>query len=257
MKTGLFCLLLVLSLNVMAANCLYGCPAGTSLDGAPSTQITRSIYTLHNNNITKFANWVAYHVTPATIDGPSRSRYWKPDPELAPTAPLEPDDYTDAHALLGTDRGHQVPLASFSNSPDWRELNYLSNITPQDSDLNQGPWVRLEHAVRTLVRTGQDVFVVAGPLFERHFGTLPEADEAHAIPSSYFKIVMTRNQNWIEASAFILDQNASRRDNFCAFEVAVDQVETRSGFNIMPQLPAYKEPAVEGRLGGLSARLGC
>ena len=70
-------------------------------------------------------------------------------------------------------------------------LNYLSNITPQDSDLNQGPWVDLENAVRDVVRTGQDVYVVSGPLYEWYFATLPEVDELHSIPSGYFKVVIT------------------------------------------------------------------
>ncbi|QPG06809.1 DNA/RNA non-specific endonuclease [Salinimonas marina] len=252
MRYSLFFLLFWLSFNAVAANCLHGCPSGIN-----GTQVTRSVYTLHNNNSTKFANWVAYHVTPSTIDGPSRSRYWKADPALPETATLEPDDYKDAHALLGTDRGHQVPLASFSNSSDWRELNYLSNITPQDSDLNQGPWVRLESKVRELVRTGQPVYVVTGPLFESYFGTLPQADEEHIIPSGFFKVVMTEQNGWIEASAFVLEQSASRSDNFCAAEVAIDQVEQRSGLNIMPALPAYKEPSVEGQIGGLTTELGC
>lgn len=252
MKALIFTVLTSLSPLVSAANCVLGCPTG--IDG---TTLTRSIYTLNNNAQTKFANWVAYHVTPQTIDGPSRSRYWKADPDLPDSATLEPDDYTDAHAVLGTDRGHQVPLASFSNTDDWRELNYLSNITPQDSDLNQGPWVRLESAVRDLVRTGQDVFVVSGPLFESYFGALPRADESHNLPSGFFKVIMTSNNGWIEASAYVLNQNAARSDDYCTTEVTVDEVELRTGLNIMPELASYKEQAVETALGGLSAALGC
>ena len=49
----------------------------------------------------------------------------------------------------------------------------------------------LENAVRDVVRTGQDVYVVPGPLYEWYFATLPEADESHSIPSGYFKVVIT------------------------------------------------------------------
>ncbi|MGI0154333.1 DNA/RNA non-specific endonuclease [Pseudidiomarina sp. WS423] len=48
-----------------------------------------------------------------------------------------------------------------------------TNITPQASGLNQGPWARLENAVRQLARSGQDVYVVTGPLHEWHFASLP------------------------------------------------------------------------------------
>tara|TARA_B100000519_G_scaffold105273_1_gene91268 strand:- start:366 stop:1124 length:759 start_codon:yes stop_codon:yes gene_type:complete len=244
--------LTICAFNAFADNCVYSCPTGQS-----GQTITRSIYTLNNNAQTKFANWVAYHVTPSTIDGPSRSRNWKADPSINSANTLEPNDYSGAWATIGTDRGHQVPLASFSNTADWQMLNYLSNITPQDSDLNQGPWVDLENAVRDVVRTGQDVYVVSGPLYEWYFATLPEADESHSIPSGYFKVVITDVNGWVEASAFILEQNAARSDNFCATEVTVNEVESRTGLNIMPSLPSYKENAVEGGLGGLTAALGC
>ena len=236
----------------LADNCAYDCPTG-----ATGEEIERSIYTLSNNANTKFADWVAYNVTSETIDGPTRSRYWKADPDLDAADTLEPDDYTDANAILSTDRGHQVPLASFSNTDDWAMLNYLSNITPQSSTLNQGPWVDLESAVRSMVSAGQDVYVVSGPLYEWTFGELPEADETHTIPSGYFKIVITDVDGWVEASAFIMEQTAARADDFCTTEVTVDEVESRSGLDIMPSLASYKESSVEGQLGGLTASLSC
>ncbi|KKO45464.1 endonuclease [Arsukibacterium ikkense] len=235
-----------------AANCVYGCPTGKS-----GQTIERPIYTLHNNSSSKFANWVAYQVTPHTIDGPSRSRTWRADPDINPAHTLEPADYTDAAAVLGTDRGHQVPLAAFSNTPYWAMTNYLSNITPQAANLNQGAWVKLETAVRNLARTGQHVYVVTGPLYEWYFGTLPGADESHTIPSGYFKVVITNNAGWVEASAYIMEQNLARAASFCPREVTINQVEARTGLNIMPTLPAYKEPAVEGQVGGLKKKLGC
>ena len=235
-----------------ADNCVYDCPTG-----ATGEEVTRSIYTLSNNADTKFADWVAYNVTSDTINGPTRSRYWKADPDLDSSDTLEPGDYDDANAILETDRGHQVPLASFSNTDDWAMLNYLSNITPQSSDLNQGAWVDLETAVRTMVSEGQDVFVVSGPLYESNFGTLPEADETHTIPSGYFKVVITDNNGWVEASAFIMGQDADRRDDYCDTEVTVDEVESRSGLDLMPSLASYKENIVEANLGGVSASLGC
>lgn len=243
------------SFSVLADNCgTYGCPTGAS----GNQQIQRPIYTLSNNAQTKFADWVAYQVTPSTMSGPKRSRYWKSDPDISSQHTLEKDDYKSAWATIHTDRGHQVPLASFSNTPYWAQTNYLSNITPQSSNLNQGPWVRLETQVRELVKTGTSAYVITGPLYEWYFATLPEADESHTIPSGYFKIVATiSSSGWINASGFVMEQNAGRRDNFCQTEVTIDEIERRSGFNFFPSMPGYKESAVEARLGGLKTALGC
>lgn len=249
---ALFILSFLCSTTSLADNCVYGCPTGVS-----GEEIERSIYTLSNNASTKFADWVAYNVTSLTIDGGTRSRNFKSDPDIDSDDTLEAADYTGAHAAIGTDRGHQVPLASFSNATDWEDVNYLSNITPQSSNLNQGPWVDLEEAVREYVRTGQDVFVVTGPLYESFFATLPGANESHTIPSGYFKVVITDVNGWVEASAFIMEQDAGRSDDYCETEVTTDEVESRSGLNIMPSLSSSKTSAVESNTGGLTIELGC
>ena len=69
--------------------------------------------------------------------------------------------------------------------------------------------------------------------------------------------MITVNSGWVEASAFIMPQNLSRSAGYCAREVTVNEVESRSGLNIMPSLPSYKEPSVEGQVGGLKSELGC
>ena len=85
------------------------CPSGSPIT---NDIVIRDIYILSSNDATKFADWVAYRVTREAI-GRSESRNWKSDPWLADNETLEPPDYTGANAALGTDRGHQAPLASF------------------------------------------------------------------------------------------------------------------------------------------------
>lgn len=244
--------LLAASFSTYAQNCAYNCPSGKS-----GQVIERPIYTLQNNANTKFADWVAYRVTSQTIDGPSRNRNWRQDPNIPTTQTMIPADYSGAHETIGTDRGHQVPLASFSNTDHWATTNYLSNITPQASALNQGPWARLENAVRVLARTGQDVYVVTGPLYEWHFASLPGTTKQHTVPSGYFKVIVTDNNGWVEMSAFVMEQNLARGANYCSYEVTGFNVEQRTGLNIMPNLPGYKVGPVFGQTGGLSTELGC
>ncbi|CAM3670478.1 Nuclease precursor [Vibrio aerogenes CECT 7868] len=243
----------MVSAAAYADNCLMECPAGVN----NGKTITRSVYTLKNNATTKFADWVAYHVTTKTISGPTRKRNWKTDPSLADGNTLEPSDYKNAYATIHTDRGHQVPLASFSNTPDWAQLNFLSNITPQSSALNQGPWNKLENAVRQYVKSGHDVYVVSGPLYESYFASLPNTDKTHTIPSGYFKVIAEKSGSTVKASAFIMEQTAGRYDDYCDTEVTVNEAEQRSGIDFMPGLSVIDEPETEGTLGGLIAELGC
>jgi endonuclease G len=107
------------------------------------------------------------------------------------------------------DRRHQAPLASFTGTSEWQVTNHLSNITPQQSGLNQGPWERLEREERTLARrpniTG--VYVLTGPIYTHPMPAQPRADEAHRIPSAYWKIVAVDDAAGIRTASFIMGQS--------------------------------------------------
>ncbi len=226
----------------------YGTPATNDL-------IIRDIYALSNNDDRKFADWVAYRLDPVTIGGPSKHRNWAPDPWLAEDETLEPSpdhgDYKGAYAALKTDRGHQAPLASFDGTPDWAETNYLSNITPQKSALNQGLWKELESEVRDMVNVHGLVYVMTGPLFERDTETLPNEDEDGEvkIPSGYWKIILVvREDEYIEPLAFIFEQTTPRSSDISKLRdhlVTIYEVEQRSGLDFLWDLPDRKENAIE------------
>ncbi|WP_420402968.1 DNA/RNA non-specific endonuclease [Nisaea sp.] len=217
-------------------NCLEACP----LTAGDNLIVRRPSHTLSNNAGTKFADWVAYEVVPADI-GKSQKRVWRADPEIPAQQTLEPSDYKGAHRALQTDRGHQAPLASFTGAPDWQTTNYLSNITPQKSALNQGPWKNLENAVRKLARSEAGrVHVLTGPLYEREMPPLPEADEPHRVPSGYWKIVLLTRGDTVQAAGFVLDQETPRRAGYCdgSFAVTVAEIARRSGLVFAPGIGA-------------------
>lgn len=212
---------------VADAHCLYGCPRS-----APRTNqvIVRPLYALSNNGATKFADWVAY-VVDWDLAGSDGSRNWAPDPDLDESVTLEEDDYAGASSTYNYDLGHQAPLASFANAEDWRETNFLSNITPQNGHLNRGRWARLERAERELSREIEGpVYVITGPLYERRMPTLPSADERHRVPSGYWKVVGLTDGR---ASGFIF-ANAEGEGNFCEGEVSISEIERRAGLNLFP-----------------------
>lgn len=216
--------------EVHTFHCLHGCPVGAP---ASNDLVVREIYTLSSNDSTRLADWVAYRITPETI-GPTNTRTWRADPWLDQEETLEPPDYTGAPAELSIDRGHQAPLAAFTGTSFWRDTNYLSNITPQSSDLNQGPWLALENAERELVHSsGQAVYVVTGTLYERDMRPMPQADEPHQVPSGYWKVVAMEDGT---VTAFIMDQNLDRSAPFCGTEVSLDEVEQRAGLKLFPRL---------------------
>jgi endonuclease G len=215
-------------LEIHSHHCLFGCPVGNT---DQNDLIIREIYILSNDDDSNFADWAAYKVTRDTI-GKSHKRVWRSDPWLEGDETLEPADYKGANKALGTDRGHQVPLASFSATPQWATTNYLSNITPQLGPLNQGPWKNLESAVRklALLEGTEGVYVMTGPLFEGNTPEMPHADEESDIPSGYWKVVAIEDGKTVKVASFIMPQEAQRKDDFCTYIVPLDEVEERSGY---------------------------
>lgn len=226
-------LILVLSISASVAgevhseHCLYGCPSGSPVS---NDLIVRPIYALSSNDTTNLADWVAYKVDQNNL-GPSRKRKWYTDPVLDNDETLEAGDYKGAHANLHTDRGHQVPLASFAGTPYWEMTNYLSNITPQKSALNQGPWKNLEEAERDLARQGEVVYVMSGPIYGDSDIPLPGADEPTEMPEAYWKVVSVETDTGVRTASFLMPQEAARRDDFCKYVTHLEEIESLSGLS--------------------------
>jgi len=223
----------------------YGYPFGS-----PETNdlIIRDIYALSNNDQTKFADWVAYRLTAREVLGDlTVKRKWTADPWLSEDETLEPEsDYKGAFNSIKTNRGHQAPLAAFKGSVSASQTNYLSNITPQMADLNQGAWVRLENAVRDIIKDCKVAYIMTGPLYEEEMPSLPNCDEPHKIPSAYWKIICVEEAGEISAAAFIFNQDTPRNSKLKDHLVTIDEIEERSGFDFLWLLDDAYEREIEG-----------
>ncbi|MEQ8524690.1 DNA/RNA non-specific endonuclease [Gracilimonas sp.] len=223
-----------------------GYPAGTP---ESNDLIIRDLYSLSNNDETKFADWVAYRIDTLTMSGNDMPRNWKSDPWLHESETLEKDDYDDAHAILKTDRGHLAPLGSLDGNQNYFETNYLSNITPQKTNLNQGPWKVLERFERDIITThklSNYIIVYTGTLYEREMETMPRADESAKVPSGYWKIIIVpKADNQFDTAAFIFDQDTPRNVSPIDSLVTIDEIEERSGLDFFWELENIEENQLE------------
>lgn len=233
-------------LEIHSKHFLKGYPLGTP---ASNDLIIRDLYAMSSNDRTKFADWVAYRLTPATVSGSADERHWEADPWLSEDETLEPEDYRGAYAALDTHRGHQAPLAALDGTGRAYQTNYLSNITPQKGALNSGTWRVMESRIRDLLEDEafREVYVMTGPLYEREMPSLPEADEEHRVPSGYWKIVAVYAEGNLRSAAFIMDQHTPYSSPLMDHLVTVDEVEERSGLDFFWILGENRQNRLERR----------
>ena len=226
-----------------------GMPLGAD---ATNDLIIRDVYAACTNDTTKFADWVAYRLTPKEVLGSlDLERKWRADPWLDPSETLEPqgpDDYAGAYTALGYDRGHLAPLGSFTGSVEASSVHYYSNIVPQTRELNRGPWRVLEEEVRALVMAHGEVFVVTGCLYDgAPMPPLPEADESHTVPTGFFKVVVVPDTTGSSAEirAYAMPQRVRSGTVPEDFRTTVDDIERRSGLDLFWRLDDAVEASLE------------
>lgn len=182
---------------------------------------------------TKLPYWTFEHLTPESLEKRTdrQGQTFKQDKRLYPLHRSQISDYKDS----GFDRGHMVPAADqLSSEQALKETFFLSNVCPQNSQLNRKLWAKLEKHIRSLVLEYENVDVVTGPLF------LPTVEEqgkkfVHyevigencvSVPTHFFKFIRFREQEW----AYIIPNQAiCDSGNLEQYLVSRNHLEKASG----------------------------
>ena len=207
-------------------------------DGERRSQIIHHVgYTVSYNAETKIPNYVAWTLTPERFEETvSRTDKFLPDPEVAD--PVTTDDYKRS----GYDRGHLCPAADNKwNEQAMEESFYMTNICPQNHNLNGGDWKELEEACRDWTMEWGKLYVVAGPIL--HDGQHKRIGESRVVvPDAFFKVVLCPAP--LKAVAFVY-KNAAGSRPMETYARTVDEVERIAGMDFFTSLPDSLETAVE------------
>ncbi|MGY1650313.1 DNA/RNA non-specific endonuclease [Geodermatophilus sp. SYSU D01119] len=207
----------------------------------------------------RFALWVAWNVDGGALKALSRRglRFVR-DPQVAEH--LQVGD--ELYAGNRLDRGHiarradlvwgDLPVAEAAN----RDSFYFTNVAPQLDDFNQsrrdGVWGRLEDAVFADADVEDlRVSVFGGPV-------LAADDRVYRgvrVPREYWKVLAFREAGALRARAFLLTQALDHLelldlDEFRVFQVALPEVEDRTGLRFPDVLRAADTVVPPGLVGG-------
>jgi endonuclease G len=210
--------------------------------GGKGEIISHSGYTLRYNERHEQAEWVAYRLSAEQLESNiPRSENFRADPKVK-TGSAAPSDYKGS----GYDRGHLAPAADMKWSKRaMSESFYMSNMSPQAPEFNQGIWNDLEQRVREWAKENDELYVVTGPVLEEGLPAIGE--NGVSVPRLYFKVILDYREPEYKAAAFLMP-NAASPQPIDQYAVTIDSVETLTGLDLFPVLPDSLERALEGSL---------
>lgn len=221
-------------------------------------------YTLCFDSSKRAALWVAYplHKNYTVNVSGGRTDEWAYDPELPMN--VQPNLYKSYSGRY--DRGHQLPSADRLCSYEANAATfYYSNMTPQQSDFNQGLWAGLENKVRGEM-CSDTLFVVTGCRFDgtRHSSigasTTDRSGNACPIPTHYYKLLLRtekgntgkkiseiKDASELRAIAIYIQHHNSGSSNALQNDwfISVNELEQITGFDFFPMLDDSIEEQVE------------
>lgn len=205
-----------------------------------SQVIEHYAYTVSYNFEWLIPNWVAYSLTDDETYGTvPREDSFYPDPLIKGVA-IETGEYTHS----GYDRGHMAPAADMKWSEQaMYESFYMTNVCPQNRNLNRGDWNDLEELARDWARKYGEIYIVCGPLVSQDYRTIGQ-NKKIAIPNAFFKVFLRQTDTSWTAIGFVMPNQAGNRP-LMTYTLSIDEVEQLSGIDFFYNLPDNMEDDVE------------
>lgn len=197
-------------------------------------------------------NWVSWQLNQSWLGDVERQDDFRPDDSLpADWYRVKPSDYTRS----GYDRGHIVPSADRTSSVKNNSATFLmTNIVPQTPDNNRGAWRDLEEYCRYLVKQGKELYIIAG--VDGNSKRIGRKKEVIA-PTYTWKVVVVLDKpgegiRAISKNTRIIAVNVTNRqntsDNWERYVVSVDEIEAKTGYNFLTQVPESIQQVIESKV---------
>lgn len=211
------------------------------IDYRASQVLVKEGYTVSYNENTRNPNWVAWHLTSAHTSG-EWSRKGIPFMEDNEVKGEQQNNDAYRNTSLPIDHGHMCPAGDNKWSAKAMEQSFLlTNICPQNSNLNRGDWNELEERCRGWARHYGEIWIVCGPIFYNE--TYTTIGNKIGVPDAFFKVVLRLGKN-PKALGFIYPNEGSNH-RMSYYVLSVDEVEEKTGIDFFYNLPDDIEGAVE------------
>lgn len=208
----------------------------------PEQILRRKGYTASYNKETLMPNWVAWVLTREHTDGPytRKGHSFHEDFDVPEPRTLH-RDYTHS----GWSRGHMCPSGDNKwDSIAQNETFLMTNICPQNQNLNNGDWNEMETLCRMWAKKYGRIYIVCGPILpSKEEETERIGENKVAVPSGFFKVVLCL-EGKPKGIGFVYKNKEGNRPKG-DYVNAIREMERITGYDFFPSLPDDVEEFVE------------
>lgn len=203
-------------------------------DTIPNLLLERYCYSVSYNKFTRQPNWVKWELTDEHVlkkkDGVWNE--YREDTDLPSEIRATLDDY----ASSGYDRGHMCPGGDCNWDDEGRDETFLlSNMCPQNPNLNRGDWKEIEFACRKWAKQYGSIYIVCGPIFFKSQKHEKIGPHQIPVPEAFFKVILCVESSNPKGIAFICrNTDGNRKKDF--YVNSIRQVERVTGYRFFPKL---------------------
>ena len=239
---------------------VLGNPSGATADvNQPANYlVTKPQYALSYHRDRGIPNWVSWHLSAAWLGATPRQDDFAADLTL-PSGwyRVSSTSYTGS----GFDRGHQCPSADRTGSVTDNSATFLmTNMVPQAPRSNQQMWAGLEDYCRTLVGTGNELYIVCGSYGRGGTGsngyTTTLDNGRITVPTRLWKVIMVLPMGTNDASRVVANTRVisidtpndnSLNTSWGGYRTSVDAIEQATGLDLLSAVSGSVQVVLEAR----------
>lgn len=151
-------------------------------------------------------------------------------------------DYSNS----GYDRGHMTPAADMKwDAEAMKQSFYMTNICPQNGQLNSNGWSRLEKKVRSWAKRDSALIVITGPIYQSPAPKTIGKEVDIPVPDAFFKVIYAPRQ--VRAIAFVYPNEGQCNRKLRKYATSVRSVELLTGLNFFAVLDDDLENRIENQ----------
>ena len=242
---------------------LLGNPSAATSDAANSDNylMVKPYFALSYDNSAGEPKWVSWRLCNADLGNAPRKKTFDPDDTLpAGFNVILTRDYSGT----GFDRGHMCDHSDRAATLDSSYSTFImTNIVPQAPNNNRKCWAQLENYCRELARSGDRLYITAGPAGRGGVGGRGSADTLAdgrvLVPAETWKVIVVTPDRGsddlsnINAEDRVIAVDVPNDNNQCGedwsgFRCSPATIESQTGLHFFAGLPDDVRAALDAKV---------